>query len=240
MYRGTSRAETERRGAQVRVLVVEDEAAMARALKRGLEKEGYAVDTEADGDQAATRIQVNHGEYDLIILDVVLPGMSGMDLCRASRRAGITLPILMLTARDSTHDKVRGLDSGADDYLVKPFDFDELLARMRTILRRPEAALPPLLKVGELVLDPVARTVERAGRLITLTTKEFVLLEFLMRNAGQVLTRDQLLGHLWDEEFDSFSNVVDVHIKNLRKKIGVGDGRTLLETVRGVGYRLVG
>jgi len=222
----------------VRVLVVEDETAMARALKRGLEKEGYAVDTEDDGGQAATRIQVNHGEYDLVILDVMLPGINGVDLCRASRRAGISVPILMLTARDSTQDKVRGLDSGADDYLVKPFDFEELLARMRTILRRPEAALPVVLKVGDLVLDPVARAVQRAGRPISLTTKEFVLLEFLMRNAGQVLTREQLLGHLWDEEFDSFSNVVDVHIKNLRKKIGEGDERGLLETVRGVGYRL--
>jgi DNA-binding response OmpR family regulator len=224
----------------VRVLVVEDEVAMARAVKRGLEREGYAVDTEADGRQAATRIQLNHADYDLIILDVALPGINGVDLCRATRRAGISVPILMLTARDSTQDKVRGLDSGADDYLVKPFDFDELLARMRTILRRPEAALPPVLKVGDLVLDPVARTVERVGRPITLTAKEFVLLEFLMRNAGQVLTREQLLGHLWDEEFDSFSNVVDVHIKNLRKKIGDGDGRRLLETVRGVGYRLLG
>jgi DNA-binding response OmpR family regulator len=222
----------------MRVLIVEDELHMARTLKKGLEKEGYAVDCEADGESAALRLQVNRDEYDLVILDVMLPGISGIELCRALRRASIPIPVLMLTARDTTEDKVVGLDSGADDYLVKPFDFDELLARMRTLLRRPPETLSPELVVGELVIDTARRRATRAGREIALTTKEFTLLEFLSRNAGQVLTREQILAHVWDAELDSFSNLVDVHMGNLRKKIDHGESVKLLETIRGVGYRL--
>jgi len=209
---------------------------MAAVLRRGLEREGYAVATVGDGTQAADRVQMSRDEYDLIILDVMLPGMNGFDLCLAMRRAGIAIPVLMLTARDSVQDKVRGLDSGADDYLAKPFDFDELFARVRTLLRRPDQALPPQLTVGDLTLDPVRRTVTRGGRQILLTTRQFTLLEFFMRNPSQVLTREQILTHVWDAEFDSFSNVIHVHVKNLRKRLG--HGRGTLETIRGVGYRL--
>jgi DNA-binding response OmpR family regulator len=222
----------------MRVLIVEDEPHMARTLKKGLEREGYAVDCEADGEKAWVRLQMSLDDYDLVILDVMLPGMSGLDLCRALRAASIQVPVLMLTARDATEDKIVGLDSGADDYLVKPFDFDELLARMRTLLRRPRETLPPELVVGDLVIDPVRRSATRAGKEIELTTKEFTLLEFLARNAGLVLTREQIIAHVWDAELDSFSNLVDVHVSNLRKKIDHGERVGLLETIRGVGYRL--
>jgi DNA-binding response OmpR family regulator len=222
----------------MRVLIAEDEPHMARTLKKGLEREGYAVDCEADGERAWVRLQMSLDDYDLVILDVMLPGMSGLDLCRALRTASIPVPVLMLTARDATEDKIVGLDSGADDYLVKPFDFDELLARMRTLLRRPRETLPPELVVGDLVIDPVRRSATRAGKEIELTTKEFTLLEFLARNAGLVLTREQIIAHVWDAELDSFSNLVDVHVSNLRKKIDHGERVGLLETIRGVGYRL--
>jgi DNA-binding response OmpR family regulator len=225
-------------GAAMRVLIVEDEQHMARTLKKGLEKEGYAVDTEANGERALFLLEVNFGDYDLLILDVMLPGMNGLEVCRALRQKRISVPVLMLTARDATEDKIVGLDSGADDYLVKPFDFDELLARMRTLLRRPRETLPPELVVGDLVIDPVRRRATKAGKEITLTTKEFTLLEFLARNAGLVLTREQIIAHVWDAELDSFSNLVDVHISNLRKKIDRAEGGGLLETIRGVGYRL--
>jgi DNA-binding response OmpR family regulator len=222
----------------MRVLIVEDEPRMARSLKKGLEREGYAVDCEANGESAWMRLQMSLDDYDLVILDVMLPGMSGLDLCRALRHDSIPVPVLMLTARDATEDKIVGLDSGADDYLVKPFDFDELLARMRTLLRRPRETLPPELVVGDLVIDPVRRSATRSGKEIELTTKEFTLLEFLARNAGLVLTREQIITHVWDAELDSFSNLVDVHVSNLRKKIDHGERVRLLETIRGVGYRL--
>jgi two-component system copper resistance phosphate regulon response regulator CusR len=222
----------------MRVLIVEDEPRMARSLKKGLEREGYAVDCEANGESAWIRLQMSLDDYDLVILDVMLPGMSGLDLCRALRHESIPVPVLMLTARDATEDKIVGLDSGADDYLVKPFDFDELLARMRTLLRRPRETLPPELVVGDLVIDPVRRSATRGGKEIELTTKEFTLLEFLARNAGLVLTREQIIAHVWDAELDSFSNLVDVHVSNLRKKIDHGERVRLLETIRGVGYRL--
>jgi two-component system, OmpR family, copper resistance phosphate regulon response regulator CusR len=212
----------------MRVLIVEDEPRLARSLKKGLEREGYAVDCEANGESAWVRLQMSLGDYDLVILDVMLPGMSGLDLCRALRHGSMAVPVLMLTARDATEDKIVGLDSGADDYLVKPFDFDELLARMRTLLRRPRETLPPALVVGDLVIDPVRRTATRGGKEIELTTKEFTLLEFLARNAGLVLTREQIIAHVWDAELDSFSNLVDVHVSNLRKKIDHGERVRLL------------
>jgi two-component system OmpR family response regulator len=222
----------------MRVLVIEDEERLARALKQGLEREGYAVDCLADGADAEYRLRVSHEEYDLVILDLGLPGMDGIDVCRRLRAVSIGLPVLMLTARDGTEAKVTGMDSGADDYLVKPFDFDELLARLRMLLRRPRQMLPPPLAVGDLVLDPARRRATSGGRDIVLTTKEFTLLELFVRHAGQVLSRDQILSHVWDAEFDSFSNVVDVHVRNLRRKIDRDRGDSLLETVRGLGYRL--
>jgi DNA-binding response OmpR family regulator len=222
----------------MRVLVVEDEEKLARTLQRGLEREGYAVDVVLDGTQALTRLRVNHEDYDLAVLDVMLPGVDGLSVCRRLRADGVALPILMLTARDATADKVAGLDSGADDYLVKPFAFEELVARIRTLLRRPPQVLPPRLQVGDLALEPHSRLVTRGGREISLTTKEFALLEYFMRNAGEVLTREQIMSHAWDFEFDGFSNVVDVHVKNLRAKIDAKGGPKLFHTVRGVGYVL--
>ena len=222
----------------MRLIVVEDEQKLARALQRGLEREGYAVDVIADGAQALARLRVNHDDYDLAMLDVMLPGVDGLSVCRQLRADGIALPILMLTARDSTADKVAGLDSGADDYLVKPFAFEELVARIRTLLRRPPQVLPPRLEVGDLALEPHSRLVTRGGREITLTTKEFALLEYFMRNAGEVLTREQIISHAWDFDYDGFSNVIDVHVKNLRAKIDVRGSRKLFHTVRGVGYAL--
>ena len=222
----------------MRLLVVEDEEKLARTLQRGLEREGYAVDVLLDGAQALIRLGVNHEDYDLAVLDVMLPGVDGLSVCRRLRAEGVALPILMLTARDATADKVAGLDSGADDYLVKPFAFEELLARIRTLLRRPPQVLPLLLRVGDLALEPHTRLVTRGGREIALTTKEFALLEYFMRNAGEVLTREQIISHAWDFEFDGFSNVVDVHVKNLRAKIDAKGSAKLFHTVRGVGYVL--
>lgn len=220
----------------MRILVVEDAAKLARSLERGLEAEGYAVDVVFDGLTARRRLVAREEAYDLVVLDVMLPGLDGFTLCREVRARGVTVPILLLTAKDATTDKVTGLDSGADDYLVKPFAFEELLARMRTLLRRPARALPTELVVGDVALDPAARKVRRGDDEIELTTREFSLLELLMRRAGQVLSRDAILDHVWDDDFDSFSNVVDVHVRNLRRKIDREGEPSLIETVRGVGY----
>lgn len=222
----------------MRILIVEDEEKLAVSLKKGLEKEGYAVDYIMDGESGERRIVINHKDYDLVILDLMLPGKDGFQICRSVREQHITTPILVLTARDATDDKVAALDAGADDYLVKPFSFEELMARVRALLRRPEQALPNQLVVHDLILDTTTRKVTRKDKEINLTLKEFNLLEYLMRNADQVLTREQILDHLWDFAFDSFSNVVDVHIKNLRKKIDGNYNEKLLETIRGVGYRI--
>lgn len=230
----------------MRILIVEDEEQLARALKKGLEKNGYAADYVLDGEIALRRIEMYSKEYDLVILDLLLPKKNGFEVCETARARGITTPILVLTARDMTEDKIAALDKGADDYLQKPFSFEELLARVRALLRRPKAALPLKLRSGELELDEAARKVRKNGREINLTVKEFMLLEYLMRHPNQVLNRGQIADHLYGFDFDSFSNVVDVHLKNLRKKIyGENFGQNLagpnpgvLETVRGVGYRL--
>jgi two-component system OmpR family response regulator len=222
----------------VKVLVVEDEVRLASALERGLSRQGYAVDVLHDGGKALTRLRNCHEEYDLAILDVMLPGADGFQICRRLRDEDVHLPILMLTARDATRDKVEGLDAGADDYLVKPFEFDELFARLRTLLRRPTQVLPPRLELADLVLEPESRKVTRAGEQILLTAKEFALLEYFMRHPGEVLSRDRLLTHAWEYEFDGFSNVVDVHLSNLRKKIDGPGLPRLFHTVRGVGYVL--
>ena len=220
----------------MRILVVEDAEKLARSLGRGLEAEGYAVDLVFDGLTARRRIIAREEAYDLVVLDVMLPGVDGFTICREVRARGATMPILLLTAKDTTGDKVTGLDSGADDYLVKPFAFEELLARIRTLLRRPANALPTELVVGDVVLDPASRTARRGDEQIDLTTREFSLLELLLRHAGRVLSRDTILDHVWDESFDSFSNVVDVHVGNLRRKIDRPGEPSLIETVRGVGY----
>jgi DNA-binding response OmpR family regulator len=222
----------------MRILIIEDEEKLATAIKKGLEVEGYAVDCLFDGDSGERRIALNHKDYDLIILDLMLPGKDGFEICKNSRDLGITTPILVLTARDATSDKVSALNVGADDYLVKPFTFEELQARIKALLRRPNQILPSELEVQDLHLDPVTRNVERKGKKIVLTLKEFNLLEYLMRHPDQVLTREQIIDHVWDFSFDSFSNIVDVHIKNLRKKIGDLNNGKILETIRGIGYRI--
>ena len=222
----------------MRLLVVEDTDKLAKALKRGLENEGYAVDTLGDGHLAQTRLRSRHDEYDVVVLDVMLPGVDGFTICRDLRERGVTVPVLMLTARDSIDDKVTGLDSGADDYLVKPFAFEELLARVRTLLRRPRGALPVALTASDLTLDPVSRTARRGALELELTAKEFSLLELLMRHPGEVLSRERIVDHVWDDEYDASSNVIDVHIKNLRRKVDRAGGPSLFKTVRGVGYSL--
>ena len=222
----------------MRILIIEDEVKLAESLKKGLEKEGYAADFVTDGEAGQRRIEMSHNDYDVIILDLMLPKKDGFEVCRNVRAQGITTPILVLTARDATDDKVDALDAGADDYLVKPFSLSELLARIRALLRRPEEVLPIELSVQDLRLNTSTRKVYRRDREVSLTLKEFGLLEYLMRHPNQVLTREQILDHLWDFAFDSFSNVVDVHMKNLRKKVDGDTNEKLLETIRGVGYRI--
>ena len=227
----------------MRILIVEDAVKLAQSLKKGLEAEGYAVDVLHDGVAArkrlaAARDDAEGSRYDLLLLDVMLPGVDGFTLCRELRAWGLAIPVLMLTARDATADKVTGLDGGADDYLVKPFDFDELLARIRTLLRRPPATLPPTLVVGDLRLDPAQRRVTRDGEEVALSAKEFGLLELFMRHPGQVLTRDRILDHAWDEDYDAFSNIVDVYVGRLRRKLDQPGAPSRIETLRGAGYVL--
>jgi two-component system OmpR family response regulator len=227
----------------MRILIVEDAVKLAQALKNGLEAEGYAVDVLHDGVAArkrltAARDDAEGSRYDLVLLDVMLPGVDGVTLCRELRARGLAVPVLMLTARDTIADKVTGLDGGADDYLVKPFDFDELLARIRTLLRRPPVALPPTLVVGDLSLDAARRRVARGGEEVSLSAKEFGLLELFMRHPGQVLTRDRILDHAWDGEYDAFSNIVDVYVGRLRRKLDRPGEPSRIETLRGAGYVL--
>lgn len=223
----------------MRILFVEDEQKLADAMRSGLMKKGYAVDTLADGEKAYEHISIHHADYDLIILDLMLPGMDGATICERVRARDITVPILILTARNETSDKVNLLLTGADDYMVKPFSFAELVARITALSRRPSALVPNTLSVRDIELNSVEQTVRRDGELIPLTLKEFVLLEYLMRRPNQVVDREELLSHLWDFNYLSFSNVIDVHVKNLRKKLNGADRENLIETVRGVGYRLV-
>jgi two-component system, OmpR family, response regulator len=222
----------------MRILVVEDEPKLAGVIAKGLMAKGYAVDTLGDGEEAFTRILVHAKDYDLVMLDLMLPSKSGNDICREVRERGVTVPILILTARTETEHKVDLLLAGADDYMVKPFSFDELLARIQAILRRPSETLPSILTVGDLELDPAAFTVRQEGKEISLTLKEFRILEYLMQHPNQVVNREDLLTHLWDFNYEAFSNVVDVHIKNLRQKLDSKGDASILETVRGIGYRL--
>lgn len=221
----------------MRILLVEDERKLAEALKEGLTQKGYAVDILNQGDEAFTRISIHHDDYDLVVLDLMLPGMDGITICKNVRERGITVPILILTARDEVDNKVNLLLSGADDYMVKPFSFDELCARIQALLRRPAAMVPIILKIKDIELDSGERTVKKEGTVVALTLKEFMLLEYFMRHPNQAINREDLLSHLWDFNYSSFSNVVDVHVKNLRRKLGY-DRDDFIETVRGIGYRL--
>ena len=220
----------------MRVLVVEDEPRMAGLIRRGLTGEGLAADVASTGEDALWMCGAH--EYDAIVLDVMLPGIDGFETCRRLRTSGSWAPVLMLTARDAVEDRVSGLDAGADDYLMKPFAFAELLARLRALARRGDQERPAVLAVGDLVLDPATREVRRGACPIGLSAKEFTLLETFMRRPGQVLTRLQLLEHGWDFAYENRSNVVDVYVRRLRRKIDDPFGRRSLETVRGVGYRL--
>jgi heavy metal response regulator len=221
---------------RVRILVVEDDRKVAEFIRKGFTEEGYAVDVAAEGEtglaMALDRL------HDVVILDIMLPGRSGLQVVRDLRQAQVRTPVLLLTARDAVEDKVQGLDAGADDYLTKPFAFVELLARVRALLRRGADARLPVLQVADLVLDPATRTVRRGGERVALTNREFALLEYLMRNRGRVLTRTMIAEHVWDYSFDSSTNVIDVYVNYLRKKIDAGREPKLLHTVRGVGYVL--
>ena len=220
----------------MRLLVVEDEIKMAGLLVRGLREDGHAVDVARTGDDALWMGQAV--EYDAVVLDLMLPGLDGVSVCRAWRENGVWTPVLMLTARDGVEDRVAGLDAGADDYLVKPFALKELKARLRALARRGVSERPAVVEVGDLRLDPATRQVWRGSVEIQLSTKEFALLDTLMRRAGLVLSRLQLLEHAWDYAYENRSNVVDVYIRYLREKVDRPFGRKSIETVRGAGYRL--
>ena len=220
----------------MRVLVVEDERKLGELLRRGLGEEGYAADLADRGEEALWMAQAV--SYDAIVLDVMLPGADGFEICRRMRGNGVWSPVLMLTARDAVDDRVSGLDAGADDYLAKPFAFEELLARLRALTRRAPAERPPVVEVGDLRLDPAAHTAWRGDQELVLSAKEFSLLELFMRRPGLTLSRTQLLDGAWDMAFESRSNVIDVYIRYLREKIDRPFGRESIETIRGVGYRL--
>ena len=222
----------------MRVLIIEDQESLAKLLKKGFEKEGYAADFVLDGDAGQRRIEIHHGDYDVIILDLMLPKRSGLEVCKNVRSFGITTPIIILTAKDGEEDKISLLDTGADDYIIKPFSFRELLARVRALTRRPESSLPTELSVGDLTLKPATKAAFIGNKEIKLTLTEFRLLEHLMRNPNQVLEREAITTNIWDFDFDSFSNIVDVYINRLRKKIDTGRKNGLLKTVRGVGYKI--
>ncbi|MGC2425358.1 MAG: response regulator transcription factor [Nitrospirota bacterium] len=219
----------------MRILVVEDEQKVASFIKKGLQEEGYAVDVAADGLEGLSMLEMN--VYDSMILDLMLPKKNGIEVMREVRAKKMNVPVLMLTARDTLADKIMGLDAGADDYLTKPFAFQELLARLRSLLRRGKAEVA-MLKIADLTLDPATRKVKRGETELTLTAKEFSLLEYMMRNAGKPLSRTTLSEHVWDINFDRMTNVVDVYINFLRNKVDKGFETKLIQTVRGVGYTL--
>jgi two-component system OmpR family response regulator len=221
----------------MRFLIVEDRVKLARLLEHGLQREGMAVDVTGSGEDALW--MAGSTEYDGIVLDVMLPGIDGYETCRRLRQAQVWTPILMLTARDSIADRIAGLDAGADDYLVKPFSFAEMLARLRALVRRAPVERPPVLEVAALRLDPATRRAWRDDEELALSAKEFALLETFMRRPGEVLTRLTLLEHAWDGGYENRSNVVDVYVRRLREKIDRPSGSEMLQTIRGAGYRLV-
>ncbi len=220
----------------MRILIVEDEKRIADFIARGLKEEHYAVDIAYDGEQGLYLAEIN--PYDLMIFDIMLPKYEGVDMCRQLRSKKNNTPILMLTARAAVKDKVTGLNAGADDYLTKPFSFEELLARVKVLLRRPTANKTSVLKVADLELNQLNHEVKRIGKKMILTAKEFALLEYLMLNAGQVISRSMISEHIWNEQFDSMTNVIDVHIRNLRNKIDGASSKRLIHTLRGSGYML--
>ena len=222
----------------MRILLVEDEVKMARAVRRGLEREGYSVHVAPDGEEAL--FHATERDYDAVILDVTLPGLDGFAVCDALRRRNRWMPVLMLTARDAVEDRIRGLDVGADDYLVKPFSFGELMARLRAVIRRKPGERPSVLTVGDVILDPAAHSVARAGRSVELSPREFALLEYLMHHPGEVVTRAQILEHVWDYNYEGISNVVNVYVGYLRKKLDGPFEGPFIRTVRGVGYMVEG
>ena len=220
----------------MRVLIAEDDPGVQRFVVKGLKEQAYAVDAVSTGSEALEQAEIN--SYDLIILDVMLPGLSGLEVCRRLRESGLQIPVLMLTARDAVEDRIAGLDHGADDYLTKPFEFRELLARLRALLRRPSELKPAQLSVGNLVLDTGSQVATRGDRRISLTHKEYSLLEYLVRNTGRVVGRADIAEHVWDENFDPFSNLIEVYINRLRRKIDGPKDIPLLHTKRGAGYML--
>jgi DNA-binding response OmpR family regulator len=223
----------------MRILIVEDEQKLAESLKKGLERSGYAADFVLDGEAGERRIELYQKDYDLVILDLMLPKKNGFEVCRAVREREITLPILILTARDMTEDKILALDSGADDYLVKPFSFEELLARIRALLRRPAPSVQTNeITIGTITIKLAEREAFQEGKKVDLTLKEFELLHYLMRNAGIAISREDLYLHLWDFADNAMSNIIDAHVKNLRRKLGAAEAATTIETIRGVGYRI--
>ena len=221
---------------QMRILVIEDEIKVANFIKKGLEEEHYAVDTALDGESGLYMSEVN--DYDLIVLDLMIPKIAGLDVLRRIRSNKNKAPILVVTAKDTAEDIVKGLDSGCDDYLTKPFEFKVFLARVRALLRREKVDTEPILKLADLILSPVTHRVTRGGKEIELTSKEYGLLEYFLRNPNKVLTRTMISEHVWDYHFDSMTNVVDVYVNYLRKKIDKGFEPKLIHTIRGVGYIL--
>jgi len=220
----------------MRVLLVEDDPGIVNFLAKGLREQTYAVDVATDGDDALYKAALN--EYDAIILDIMIPGPDGLEVCRELRNSGSNVPIIMLTARDEVGDRVRGLDTGADDYLTKPFQVSELLARLRALMRRGTTLRPAVIHVGNLEIDSSAQIVKRSGKIITLTAREYALLEYLARNVDRVVGRSELTEHVWDERYDPYSNVIDVHINHLRRKIDHNSDQPLIHTRRGSGYIL--
>ncbi len=220
----------------MRLLLVEDDSRMARFIARGLREQAYAVDVVANGDDALYQIAIN--TYDAVILDVMIPGRNGFEVCRELRGGGTRIPVLMLTARDAVEDRITGLDIGADDYLTKPFEVRELLARLRAVLRRSGELRPATIKVADLELDTGGQQARRGGQPVSLTTKEYALLEYLARNAGKVVGREDISEHVWDETFDPFSNLIEVYINRLRRKVDEPFDVPLIHTRRGAGYVL--
>ena len=220
----------------MRILIIEDEKRMASFIERGLKEQHYVVDVVYNGDEGLFLAETN--PYDLIVLDIMLPGVDGFSICQKLREKGNNIPILMLTARDDVRDRIYGLDSGADDYLTKPFAFGEFLARVRVLLRRWQPDNTTMLKVADLELDQIHHTVARAGKSIELTPTEYALLEYLMLHAGQIVTRTMISEHVWSQDFDSFSNVINVYINYLRKKVDAGFSTKLIHSIRGVGYTI--
>ena len=221
----------------MRILLVEDEPDAARMLAKGLREHAYAVDLANDGEAAIYQTSIT--DYDAIVLDVMLPGTSGLHVCRELRKRGSPVPVLMLTARDSVDDRITGLDSGADDYLAKPFDFGELLARLRAVIRRGlRPPVPATIEVGDLQLNTTARRVQRGQRSVSLTAREYALLEYLAHRAGAVVSRSDIAEHVWDEHYDPLSNVIDVYVQRLRRKVDLPGQESLIRTRRGEGYQL--